>query len=83
MRLHVSNFPFDVTGDDLRALFSEFGIVEDAFIIRDKNTRVSRGFGFVDMQNVDEALAVIECLGDYEWRGRRLLVSEARERVER
>jgi RNA recognition motif-containing protein len=81
MRLHVRNFPFDVSGDELRALFGEFGLVADAYIICDKNTRVSRGFGFVDMPNLDEALAAIQSLNDCPWRGRRLFVNEARSRV--
>jgi RNA recognition motif-containing protein len=77
MRLHIRNFPFDVTADDLRALYESFGVVTDHYIILDRETRQSRGFAYVEFPNIEEAQTAIECLNDYEWRGRRLFVNEA------
>jgi RNA recognition motif-containing protein len=81
MRLHVNNFSFDVTDDELRELFEPFGVVTDCYLILDRETRRSRGFGFVEMPNADEAQAAIEALDLCQWCGRRLHVNEARGRA--
>jgi RNA recognition motif-containing protein len=81
MRLHIRNLHFRVAGDELLSLFSEFGVVTESFVVLDRQTGRSRGFAFLEMPNVIEALTAIECLNDYEWGGRRLFVSEARGRA--
>lgn len=83
MRLSIRNFPFHVTDDDLRALLEQFGAVDDAFVIVHRETRLSRGFGFADLPNLDEAEAAVEGLNGYRWHGRVIIVSEAKERAAR
>jgi RNA recognition motif-containing protein len=78
--LYVGNLPFQVTGSDLEQLFSEFGAVRSALVIEDRETGRSRGFGFVEMAGPAEAQAAVDGLHDREYRGRRLVVNEARPR---
>ena len=50
MRLHIRNLHFRVAGDDLLSLFSEFGVVTESFVVLDRQTGRSRGFGFLEMR---------------------------------
>lgn len=77
-KLFVGNISWNVTDDMLRDAFAEHGAVEDAFILKDRETRRSRGFGFVTFTNDDEALAAIEAMNGYELDGRALTVNEAK-----
>lgn len=77
-KLFVGNLDFTVTGDELRDAFSAAGTVVDATVISDKMTGRSRGFGFVEMSNDDEAKAAIEKLNGSEMKGRKINVNEAR-----
>ncbi len=81
--LFVSNLGFKVTSDDLQSIFAEFGEVISAKVITDNMSGRSRGFGFVEMQNEEEAKKAIQNLNDAELEGRSLSVSEARPRGER
>jgi len=83
MRIYVGNLPFSVTDDDLREVFSEFGELESAEIVKDKYSGQSKGFGFVDMPNNSEADEAIKSLNDQPLKGRKLTVNEARPRTER
>jgi len=76
-KLFVSNIPFKSTDEDLKNLFSKIAPVTSAFIIKDKQTGRSRGFGFVEMENSDKA---IEALNNTIYEGRAIKVSVARER---
>ncbi len=76
-KLYVGNFPFSVTEDDLRNLFSEHGEVHSVTLITDRDTGRPRGFGFVEMEN---ATAAIEALNGHELEGRALNVNIAKER---
>ena len=80
MNIYVGNLPFSAVEDELRAKFEEFGAVDSAKIIMDRETGRSRGFGFVEMPNDDEAQAAIDGLQGSDFGGRALTVSEARPR---
>ncbi len=81
--IYVGNLPFSTTDDDLNQIFSPYGSVSSARIIKDKFTDRSRGFGFVEMDNDDEADKAIEATNGKEVDGRALKVSEARPREEK
>lgn len=83
MNIFVSKLNFKTREDDLRQAFEEFGEVTSASIILDKETGRSRGFGFVEMPNDDEARAAIEALNDAEFDGRTIVVKEAEPREKR
>lgn len=83
MKLYVGNLPHKTTEDELSQAFAEFGAVDSALIIKDKFTGRSRGFGFVEMSNNDEANNAIEQMNGADFGGRTLTVNEARPREER
>ncbi len=83
MNIFVGNLSYDVTEDDFRELFVSFGEVESANIIMGRHGGQSRGFGFVDMPNGDEAERAIQELNGKEFMERELTVDEARSRRER
>ncbi|NIA25907.1 MAG: RNA-binding protein [Gammaproteobacteria bacterium] len=80
MNIYVGNLPFNSTGSDLERLFGEHGEVTSASVISDRETGRSRGFGFVEMANADEAKTAIQELDGHDFGGRRLKVNEARPR---
>ena len=82
MNIYVGNLPFNTTAADLEALFGEYGTVDSAAIINDRETGRSRGFGFVEMENEAGAKAIQE-LDGADYSGRNLKVNEARPREER
>jgi RNA recognition motif-containing protein len=82
MNIYVGNLPFNATAQDLENLFGEYGTVESAAIINDRETGRSRGFGFVEMPNDEGAKAISE-LDGADYNGRALKVNEARPREER
>ena len=81
--IYVGNLPYETTGDDLVELFSTFGTVTSGQVIMDKFSGRSRGFGFVEMANDNEAQAAIEALNGSPFGNRPLTVNEARPREER
>ena len=83
MNIYVGNLPYSTTDSDLEQLFSTHGTVTSAQVIMDRATGRSRGFGFVEMENDDEARAAIEALEGHDVGGRRLTCNEARPRTER
>ncbi|MBK5929286.1 RNA recognition motif domain-containing protein [Halochromatium salexigens] len=83
MRIYVGNLKYSVNDDSLREMFSEFGEVASADVIKDKFSGQSKGFGFVDMPNKSEAEDAIQALNDTLQDGRKLTVNEARPRTER
>ena len=80
MRIFVGNLPFTTDDQELRGLFEGFGAVESAKVITDRETGRSRGFGFVEMSNENEARTAIEQMANKELGGRNLTVNEARPR---
>ncbi|WP_422930406.1 RNA recognition motif domain-containing protein [Singulisphaera sp. PoT] len=81
--IYVGNLPYDTTQDDLVQLFQTYGTVTSGQVIIDKFSGRSRGFGFVEMANDDEANTAIENLNGSPFGGRPLTVNEARPREER
>nr|WP_303652797.1 RNA-binding protein [Paludisphaera mucosa] len=81
--MYVGNLSYRVNSSDLEQLFSQFGTVESAEVISDRETGRSKGFGFVEMSSDAEAQAAIDGLHDHESDGRRLTVNEARPREPR
>lgn len=77
MNIFVAKLSYDTREDTLRDLFEEYGEVSSVNIIMDKFTRLSKGFGFVEMPNDDEALAAITDLNDSELDGRTIVVKMA------
>jgi len=80
MNIYVGNLSNDVTDEDLRQQFEEFGQVESATVIKDKFSGESRGFGFVEMPSKEEASAAIAGLQERDLKGRKINVNEARPR---
>jgi cold-inducible RNA-binding protein len=80
-KLYVGNLAFETTSAELETLFSEVGTCESASVITDRATGRSRGFGFVEMSSPGEAEKAIAELNGRDLQGRKLNVSEARERT--
>lgn len=83
MNIFVGSLSFKVNDDELKSAFEAFGEVSSARVIKDKFSGRSKGFGFVEMPNDDEAKAAIEGLNQKEIKGRPVAVVEAHERVDR
>lgn len=83
-KLFVGSLPYTVDDSELESLFSEFGTVASAKIIldRDHNNR-SKGFGFVEFENDDEAKAAVKALDGKDVGGRTIVVNEARPQEKR
>ena len=81
--IFVGNLSFGATEDAVRSLFGQYGVVERVSIITDRGTGQSRGFGFVEMSNNDEANQAVAALDGKELNGRALNVNEARPREDR
>ncbi len=82
-KLFVGNLAHELNDNDLKDLFSQHGSVQSAQVITDRDTGRSKGFGFVEMGNDDEAQAAIKALNGTDASGRPLTVNEARPRTER
>ena len=80
MKLYVGNLSFDTSESDLRSAFEAHGTVDSVAVVADKFTGRSRGFGFVEMNNAEEAKAAMSELNEKELDGRKLNVNEARPR---
>jgi RNA recognition motif-containing protein len=82
-KLYVGILTYKVSDSDLEQLFSQFGTVQSAQVITDRDTGRSKGFGFVEMDTDAEAQEAIRNLHDQDHNGRRLTVNEARPREPR
>ena len=82
-KLYVGNLTYQVGDADLEQMFSEFGSVQSAQVITDRDTGRSKGFGFVEMSSEAEANAAARALHDQDHQGRRLTVNEAKPRESR
>ena len=83
MNIFVGNLSFSTRDEDLRSAFAKFGQVESAQVIMDRQTGRSRGFGFVEMPNREEALKAISGMNGADLGGRPLTVNEARPKAPR
>ena len=82
-KLYVGNLSYDTSSSDLEKLLSEHGSVQSAEVISDRVTGRSKGFGFVEMANDDEAQSAITALNGTDQGGRTITVNEARPREPR
>ncbi len=83
MNIYVGNLPYKISDTELEELFSAHGAVSRVNIIHDRETGRSKGFGFVEMDNDEEAKKAIEALDGTEVDGRGLRVNEARPRQDK
>ena len=83
MNIYVGNLSYDTNDDNLREAFERYGKVDAARVIVDRYTDQSRGFGFVEMPNDEEAKAAIAGMDGQDLQGRKLRVNEARPREDR
>jgi RNA recognition motif-containing protein len=81
-KLYVGNLTYGVTDSSLQQLFAAHGTVQSAQVIMDRDTGRSKGFGFVEMANDQEAQAAIAALNGKDVEGRALTVNEARPKTE-
>ena len=81
--IYVGNLPYTTTSDELVEMFTPHGAVASAQVIIDKFSGRSRGFGFVEMPNDEEAAAAVAALNGFKFNGRPLTVNEAKPREER
>lgn len=81
-KLFVGNLPYSVTDTVLKDLFSKAGTVSEAIVILNKDTKESKGFGFVSYENDSEAEAAIAMYDGKDLEGRSLTVNEARPKTE-
>ena len=83
MNIYVGNLSFQLSEDDLNSAFGEYGQVDSAKIITDRETGRSKGFGFIEMPNQEEAEKAIEGLNGKELEGRAVKVNESKTREDR
>ena len=77
MIIFVANIPFKSRKNDLEDLFKQYGTVTRAYIIYDKVRRRSKGYGFVEMPNEEEAKEAMEKLNGFELNDKKLVVTES------
>jgi len=77
MNIYVGNLSWQMTDEDLRTLFEQYGSVTSAKIVKDKVSGRSKGFGFVEMPEDSEAQNALSSLYDSEVLGRKIIVNEA------
>lgn len=82
MNIYVGNLAYSVTDHSLQETFETYGAVESARVIQDRDTGRSKGFGFVEMSNGDEAGTAMEALNGKDIDGRNITVNEARPKAE-
>jgi RNA recognition motif-containing protein len=82
MSIYVGNLSYEVTQENLTAIFAEYGTVKRVQLPVDRETGRMRGFGFVEMDTDAEEAAAIEALDGAEWMGRDMRVNKAKPREE-
>ena len=82
MNIYVGNLSWTMTDDDLSNLFTQYGSVTSAKILKDKMNGRSKGFGFVEMEDDEAAKTAIANLNETEVQGRKLIVNESQPRPE-
>ncbi|MBF2057294.1 MAG: RNA-binding protein [Cyanobacterium sp. T60_A2020_053] len=80
MSIYVGNLSYDVTEEDLKNVFSDYGEVKRVHLPTDRETNRMRGFGFVEMSNDTEEEKAIETLDGAQWMGRQMKVNKAKPR---
>lgn len=82
MKLFVGSLSRDVSGDDLKEVFSAYGELVSCAVIFDRETRTSKGFGFVEFKDADAAQNAMKELNQKEIKGRAIVVNEARPKTD-
>lgn len=82
-KLFVGKLSYDSTDDSVRALFAQYGTVDSAQVIKDRDSGQSKGFAFVEMATAEEAQAAINALDGKEFEGRTIVVNVAKPREDR
>ncbi len=82
-KLYVGGLSYDTSDNTLENLFTQYGAVESARVITDRDSGRSKGFGFVEMSNDSEASSAINSLNGTNFEGRTITVNEARPQVDR
>ncbi len=77
-KLYIGNLAFSVSSESLTQLFTQYGVVESAKVIMDRDTGRSKGFAFVEMSSPDEASKCIDGMNGQQHEGRAMNVSEAK-----
>ncbi len=80
MKVFIAGLPLEVNEAELSAVFGDFGPVKSLRIIKDRETKESKGFGFVEMVNEDEAKEAIRCMNGQSYYGRRITVNVAEDK---
>ena len=83
MNIYVGNLPFSIRDNELSELFNEYGEVKSANVIMDRSSGLSKGYGFVEMDDKNAAEEAIQYLNGKEVKGRELRVNEARPRPDK
>jgi len=83
MNIYVGNLSYEVTEDDLKQMFEEYGSIVKTIIIKDRETGRSKGFGFVEMSEQEDGKKAIQELDGTSVKDRNIKVNEARPRKER
>lgn len=81
-KLYVGGLSFATTEDDIRSFFESFGPLFSVYLVKDRETKKSRGFAFVEIEDDSSALNAIESLNGQELDGRQITVNEARPKEE-
>jgi RNA recognition motif-containing protein len=82
MKLYVGNLANSVTEEDLKGIFTSYGALTSAVIIKDRINQSSKGFGFIEFQNSTDAAKAMKELNAKEIKGRSIVVNEARPKTE-
>jgi cold-inducible RNA-binding protein len=83
VKLYVGKLPYQMTDQNLADLFEQYGQVLSATVILDRATGRSKGFGFVELSNEEEARSAMSALNNSLWQGQNIVVNEAQEKRER
>jgi RNA recognition motif-containing protein len=77
MNIYIGNLSYSVRENDLQKIMEEFGVVSSVRVVKDRDTGRSKGFGFCEMENAEDAKKAIEKLNGIELSGRPLVLKEA------
>ncbi len=83
MSIYVGNLSYEVTAEDLNAVFAEYGSVRRVHVPTDRETGRVRGFAFVEMDTLSQEESAISALDGAEWMGRSLKVNQAKPREDK
>lgn len=79
-KLYVGGLPWAVSSEQLHTLFQDYGSIVNAFVVQDRETGRSRGFGFVEFENPEDATSARDAMNGKDVEGRTITVNEAHER---